>query len=97
MELHEVTGTNRRHGMSIKTYYVAKVIEDEDDEDDSTSATWSSAKCHKAFNMPQEPDLGTIRLKEVKLLLLSISFENATARQSGLYKFKVDFSQLRMD
>lgn len=74
-------------------YYIARVI-GEKDEETEVSFLRKSVKNPNKFHLPVIPDLATVPLHDIKMILPKPGFTGSTKRTQGLYYFDVDFSNI---
>lgn len=77
-----------------KIFYLAKVIRGGNRVDVEVSFLRKSSKIINSFQLPNVPDIATVPLEDIKMILTKPSFSGGTKRQQGMYKFNIDFSKL---
>lgn len=80
------------------TYYVGKVLDPDDDGDMQISylrkkICRDNALC---FGVPPIPDLATVNISDVKVILPKPTANSATRRQQSLVAFQYDFSMMKL-
>lgn len=73
---------------NLKVYYVGKIIEIEGNDCYGVSFMRLLNKANMKFRMPLEPDLASVELKEIKMILPAPKI-NGTGRRNSTFCFPV--------
>lgn len=78
-----------------KIYYEAKVIAKKEN-DAEVSFLRKSNKTANNFYMPNVPDIATVQLKDIKMILPQPICSGNTKRKQGMYRFNLDFASINL-
>lgn len=78
-----------------RIFYAAKVIGQKQNETE-VSFLRKSDKTPNNFHMPNVPDIGTVPLHDIKMILPKPTFSGTTKRKQGVYNFNVNLSNINL-
>lgn len=69
-------------------HYIGKLLTDNDNDEFDVSYLRKSAKVDNSFYLPLEPDMATVALEDIEIVVPLLRLSKITKRQSDLYTFK---------